>query len=156
MLYLCLLLPTHHLTCMNPIPIRVPTTTIHLVCMNFIQHDHLIYCLFLFVLTNNSHLKIFNLITNCIVLSFQTIRSKELYFSKQSIIVYCLTSMQFMCKNHLQSPNIGCQNQPNAVNLDCNVNPGGHTDECATSKDNLIDVDATEYGGNNTGKLCCH
>ena len=63
--------------------------------------------------------------------------------------------MQFMCKNYLQSPNVGYQNQPNAVNLDCNVNPGGHTDECATSKDNLTDMDATEYCGNNTGKLCC-
>eukprot|EP00956_Cyclotella_meneghiniana_P034409 scaffold104612_cov53-Cyclotella_meneghiniana.AAC.1 len=29
--------------------------------------------------------------------------------------------------------------------MDCNVNPGGHTDECATSKDNLTDMDATEY-----------
>ena len=63
--------------------------------------------------------------------------------------------MQFMRKNYLQSPNVGCQNQPNAVNLDCNVNPGGHTDECATSKDNLTDMDATEYCGKNTGKLCC-
>lgn len=37
-------------------------------------------CPFLSVLTNNFCLKTFNLITDCILLTFQTIRSMELYF----------------------------------------------------------------------------
>ena len=60
--------------------------------------------------------------------------------------------MQFMRKNYLQSPNVGYQCQPTAVNLTCNVCPGGDTDECPASKDNSMDVDATEYCGSNTGK----